>query len=61
MKKTENTTRNKETGTLKKPMNKMNTGSTFHTSTIQKQPNPKLGMMGGRKPAANVSCGAHVH
>jgi len=47
--KTENTTKNTETGTLKKPMDKMNTGSTFHTSTVQKGPYPKLGMMGGRK------------
>jgi len=54
--KTENTTtKNTETGTLKKPMDKMNTGSTFHTSTVQKGPHPKLGMMGGRKPAANAS------
>jgi len=55
MKKTENTTKNTETGTLKKRMDKMNTGSTFHTSTVQKGPHPKMGMMGGRKPAANAS------
>jgi len=30
-------------------------GSTFHTRTVQKGPHPKLGMMGGRKPAANAS------
>jgi len=43
-------TKSIETGTLKKPMDKTNTGSTFHTSTTQKRPHPKLGMMGGRKP-----------
>jgi len=45
--KTEDTkTKNIETGTLKKPMDKTITGSTFHTSTAQKGPHPKLGMMG---------------
>jgi len=55
IKKTDNTTQNTETGTLKKLMDKMITGSTIHTSTVQKGPHPKLGMMGGRKPAANAS------
>jgi len=50
-----NTTQNTETGTLKKPMDKLNTGSTIHTSTVPKGPHPKLGMTGGRKPAANAS------
>jgi len=36
-------------------MDKLNTGSTIHTSTLQKGPHPKLGMTGGRKPAANAS------
>jgi len=53
-KKTNNTTQNTETGTLKKHMDKLNTGSTIHTSTVQKGPHPKLGMTGGRKPAANA-------
>jgi len=55
IKKTNNTTQNTEAGTLKKPMDKLNTGSTIHTSTVQKGLHPKLGMMGGRKPAANAS------
>jgi len=32
IKKTDNTTKNTETGTIKKPMDKTNTGSIFHTS-----------------------------
>jgi len=55
IKKTDKTTQNTETGTLKKPMDKLNTSSTIHTSTVQKGPHPKLGMMDGRKPAANAS------
>jgi len=55
IKKTDNTTQNTETGTLKKHMDKLNTGYTIHTSTVHKGPHPKLGMMGGRKPAANAS------
>jgi len=54
-KQTNNTTQNTETETLKKSMDKLNTGSTIHTSTVQKWPHPKLGMTGGRKPAANAS------
>jgi len=36
-------------------MDKPNTGSTIHTSTVQKGPHPKLGKTGDRKPAANAS------
>jgi len=50
-----NTTQNSETGTLKKPMDKLNTGSTIHSSTVPKGPHPKLGMTDGRKPAAKAS------
>jgi len=49
------TTQNTETETLKKPSDKLNTGSTIRTSTVPKGPHPKLGMTGGRKPAANAS------
>jgi len=44
-----------ETGTLKKPTEMPNTCSNIRTSTVLKGPHPKLGMSGGRKPAANVS------
>jgi len=50
-----NTTQYTETGTLKKPSDKLNTYSTIRTSTVPKGPHPKLGMTGGRKPAANAS------
>jgi len=50
-----NTSQNTETETLKKPSDKLNTSSTIRTSTVPKGPNPKLGMTGGRKPAANAS------
>jgi len=50
-----NTTQNTETGTLKKPSDKLNTGSTIRTSSVPKGPLPKLRMTGGRKPAANAS------
>jgi len=50
-----NTKQNRETGTLKKPSDKLNTGSTIRTSTVPKGPHPKLGMTGYRKPAANTS------
>jgi len=50
-----NTTQNTETETFKKPSDKLNTGSTIRTSTVPKWPHPKLGMTGGRKPAANAS------
>jgi len=46
---------NTETGTLKKPSGKLNTGSTIRTSAVPKGPHPKLGMTGVRKPAANAS------
>jgi len=46
---------NTETGTLKKPTETLNTGSNIRTSTVPKGPHPKLGMTGGRKPAANAS------
>jgi len=46
---------NTETGILKKPTDKRNTGSNIRTSTVPKGPHPKLGMTGGRKPAANPS------
>jgi len=36
-------------------MDKTNTGSTIRTSTVPKGPHPKLGITGGRKPAANAS------
>jgi len=32
-----------------------NTGSSIRTSAVHKGPHPKLGMSGGRKPAANSS------
>jgi len=50
-----NITQNTETATLEKPSDKLNTGSTIRTSTVLKGPHPKLGMTGGRKPAANAS------
>jgi len=40
---------------LKNPTDKLNTGSNIRTSTVPKGPHPKLGMTGGRKPAANAS------
>jgi len=46
---------NTETGILKKPTDKRNTGSNIRTSTVPKGPHPKLGMTGSRKPAANPS------
>jgi len=46
---------NTETATLKKPSDKLNTGSNIRTSTVPKGPHPKLGMTGDRKPAANAS------
>jgi len=49
-----NKKQNTETGTLKKPTDKLNTGTTIRTSTVPKGPHPKLGMTGGRKPAANA-------
>jgi len=44
-----------ETGTLKKPTEKLSTGSNIRTSTVPKGPHPKVGMTGGRKPAANAN------
>jgi len=46
---------NTETGTLTKHSDKLNTGSNIRTSTVPKGPYPKLGMTGGRKPAAKAS------
>jgi len=38
-----NTTQNTETETLKKPSDKLNTGSTIRTSTVPKGPHPNWG------------------
>jgi len=46
---------NTETGTRKKPSDKLNTDSNTRTSTVPKGPHTKLGITGGRKPAANAS------
>jgi len=46
---------NTETGTLKKPSDKLNKDSNIRTSSVSKGPHPKLEKTGGRKPAANGS------
>jgi len=46
---------NTETGTLKKPTDKLNNDSNIRTSTVPKGPHPNLGMTGGRKAAAYAS------
>jgi len=57
-----NTKQNTETETLKKPSDKLKTCSSIRTSTVPKGPHSKLGMTGGRKPAANASAtGASTH
>jgi len=38
-----------------KPTETLNTDFNIRTSTVPKGPHPKLGMTGGRKPAANAS------
>jgi len=50
-----NEEQNTKTRTLKKPTETLNTGPNVRTSTVPKGPHPKLGMSGGRKPAANDS------
>jgi len=51
-----NQKQNTETGTLKKPSYKLNTGSSNRTSTVPKWlHHPCIGMTGSRKPAAKAS------